>query len=403
VSVSVARDVQSWSHEVRGMAKLGRDEGELEKLGGLATACEIEQQPAMLRKTHAALAARKNALESFLRPLTHQPALRLILTGAGTSSFIGECLAPYLATRLQCRVEAIPTTDLVCAPYLYLSATMPTLLVSFGRSGSSPESVAAVELADTLVGEIHHLAITCNADGTLACRLASARNAMVMLLPEETNDRSFVMTSSFSCMTYAALAALCGLDGMQPRVERMAQAIAAIIATQAEPMRSLARERYERVVYLGSHMFKALAREAALKLLELTDGGVIAAHDSPLGFRHGPKTIVSSRTLVVLFVSNHAYTRRYDLDLLEELRRDGQAGSLLSICGRDDDIPAGVKRILIPSMQDAEDIDLLLPFIAAPQIFAFEAAIDRGLSPDNPNVAGTVSRVVQGVRIHAFR
>jgi tagatose-6-phosphate ketose/aldose isomerase len=385
------------------MAKLGRDEGELRKLGGLATACEIEQQPAMLRKTHATLAACKDALEGFLRPLTDQRALRLILTGAGTSSFIGECLAPYLATRLHCRVEAIPTTDLVCAPYLYFSAATPTLLVSFGRSGSSPESVAAVELADKLVGDIRHLAITCNAEGALARRLASARNAMVMLLPEETNDRSFVMTSSFTCMTFAALAALCGFDGMQPRVERMAQAIATIIAAQAEPMRALARERHERVVYLGSHMFRALAREAALKLLELTDGRVIASHDSPLGFRHGPKTIINARTLVVLFLSNHAFTRRYDLDLLDELRRDGQAGSLLAICGRDDDIPPGVECILIPSLQDTEDIDLLLPFIAAPQIFAFEAAIERGLSADNPNVAGTVNRVVQGVRIHPFR
>ena len=51
-------------------------------------------------------------------------------------------------------------------------------------------------------------------------------------------------------------------------------------------------------------------------------------------------------------------------------------------------------------MADAEDVDLLIPFIAAPQMFAFEQAIDRGLSPDKPNKSGTVNRVVQGVRIH---
>ncbi len=104
------------------------------------------------------------------------------------------------------------------------------------------------------------------------------------------------------------------------------------------------------MVYLGSHVFKGLAREAALKLLELTDGGMIAASDSPLGFRHGPKTIVNDRTLVVIFLSNDAYTRRYDLDLLEEIRRDGRAGGVLAICGRDDGMPAGVERILIPAM-----------------------------------------------------
>ncbi len=294
-----------------------------------------------------------------------------------------------------------PTTDLVSAPYLYFEKDTPTLLVSFGRSGNSPESIAAIDLADQFVDDIHHLAITCNPEGALARRFATAGNGMAILLPEETHDRSFAMTSSFSCMMVAALAALSGIDGMAVRVDRMARAVETVIATQAEAMKSLAGKGYERVVYLGSHGFKGLAREAALKLLELTDGGAIAVYDSPLGFRHGPKTIVNDRTLVVIFVSNHAYTRRYDLDLLEEIWRDGRHGGLLAVCGRDDGIPAGIARLLIPAMADAEDVDLLIPFIAAPQIFAFEASLARGLSPDTPNVSGTVNRVVQGVRIHA--
>lgn len=383
------------------MAKLGRDEGELRALGALWTACEIEQQPVMLRKTHAALVARKHAVESFLRPLLDRAAIRVILTGAGTSAFVGECLAPYLAARLQRRFEAIPTTDLVCAPYLYFEQDTPTLLVSFGRSGNSPESVAALDLADRFVDEIHHLAITCNPDGALAREIAMRGRGTALLLPEETHDQGFAMTSSFSCMTYAALAVLSGIEGMQARVERVARAVEAVIAAQAGAMKGLAARGYERVVCLGSHIFKGLAREAALKVLELTDGGTIAAYDSPLGFRHGPKTIVNDKTLVVMFLSNDAYTRRYDLDLMEEIRRDGKHGGALAICGRIEGIPAGVERILVPAMEDAEDVDLLVPFIAAPQIFAFELAIARGLSPDKPNISGTVNRVVQGVRIHA--
>ena len=385
------------------MAELGRDEGELRALGAFWTAREIAQQPAMLRKTQQALLAGKDALDSFLRPLLDRAATRLILTGAGTSSFVGECLAPYLAARLPCRVEPIPTTDLVSAPRLYFEADTPTLLVSFGRSGDSPESVAALDLANQLVGEIHHLVITCNRDGGLARKIATAGSGRAILLPEETNDRSFAMTSSFSCMTYAALAALSGIDGMQTRVDRIALAVETVIAAQAGAMKTLAGKGYERVVYLGSHIFKGLAREAALKLLELTDGGMVAAYDSPLGFRHGPKTIVNDRTLVVIFLSNDAYARGYDLDLLEEIRRDGKYGGMLAISGRDEGMPAGIERILIPSMADAEDVDLLFPFIAGPQIFAFEQSIGHGLSPDKPNVSGTVNRVVQGVRIHAIR
>jgi tagatose-6-phosphate ketose/aldose isomerase len=189
---------------------------------------------------------------------------------------------------------------------------------------------------------------------------------------------------------------------MTARIDRIAAAVDAVIATQARVMKALAARGYERVVYLGSHVFKGLAREAALKLLELTDGGMIAAYDSPMGFRHGPKTIVNGKTLVVVFLSNDPYTRRYDLDLLEEVARDRRHGGLLAVSGQNQNVPGDVERILVPGMQDAQDIDLLIPFIAAPQMFAFESSLRRGLSPDKPNVSGTVNRVVQGVRIHPF-
>ena len=74
-----------------------------------------------------------------------------------------------------------------------------------------------------------------------------------------------------------------------------------------------------------------LARESALKLLELTDGRRVAAFDTPLGFRHGPKTLVNSRTLGVVFVSNDRYTRQYDIELLAELGRDGVAAKVVAV------------------------------------------------------------------------
>jgi tagatose-6-phosphate ketose/aldose isomerase len=385
------------------VGKLGRDEGELRALGAYWTACEIAQQPAMLRQTQHLLIAHKAALERFLSPLLGRDTMRVILAGAGTSAFIGECLAPYLNARLPCRVEAVPTTDLISAPHLYLQRDAPALLVSFGRSGDSPESIAALDIAEQLLADVRHLAVTCNPQGALYLRVATAANGTAILLPPETHDRSFAMTSSFSAMTAAALSALSGIERMQGRIDKIAHAAEAVIATQADAMRKLAARGYERVVYLGSHMFKGLAREAALKLLELSDGGLIAAYDSPMGFRHGPKTIVNGKTLVVIFVSNHAYARRYDLDLLEEIQRDGRAGAVLAIAGRGEGVPADSEVIVVPDMADAEDVDLLIPFIAAPQIFAFEQSLACGLSPDQPNVSGTVNRVVQGVRIHALR
>ena len=379
--------------------QLGLEESDLERLGGLWTAREIAQQPAMLRETQKLLMARRAEVEAFLKPQLAVSTLRIILTGAGTSAFAGECLAPVLASRLGRRVEAIATTDLVCAPHLYFEAETPTLLVSLGRSGNSPESVAAIELADRLVKNLHHLVITCNADGALATYGKGPRGLTVQL-PEATHDRSFAMTSSFSCMTYAALAVFSGIAAMEERVDAIARATQAVIADCTPRMQAAAAEGYQRVVYLGSHIFKGLAREAGLKLLELTNGAQVTMFDSPLGFRHGPKTIVNDRTLIVVFFSNDAYTRSYEIDLLEELRGDNVAARVIAITAQDGVGLAEQDEIRVPGLAASDDAELLFPYIAAPQILAFFESLRIGLTPDKPNTSGTVNRVVQGVRIH---
>ena len=379
--------------------QLGLEESELERLGGLWTAREIAQQPAMLRETQKLLMARRAEIEGFLDPLLAEPRLRVILTGAGTSAFAGECLAPVLSAHLGRRVEAIATTDLVCAPHLYFEADTPTLLVSLGRSGNSPESVAAIELADRLVKTLSHLVITCNADGALATYGRGPRG-LTVLLPEETHDRSFAMTSSFSCMTYATLAVFRGIAAMDQRVEAIARATEAVIKNYTPVMQAVAAEGYQRVVYLGSHIFKGLARESGLKLLELTNGALVTMFDSPLGFRHGPKTIVNDRTLIVVFFSNDAYTRSYDIDLLEELRRDNDAARVIAVTAQDGVGLPEHDEISVPGLAAADDVELLFPYIVAPQILAFFQSLRLGLRPDKPNTSGTVNRVVQGVRIH---
>jgi tagatose-6-phosphate ketose/aldose isomerase len=356
---------------------------------------EIFQQAATLRATQALLEGERSRIEAFLGPLLAKPNLRIVLAGAGTSAFIGECLAATLAQATGRRVEAIPTTDIVSGPELHLEARTPTLLVSFGRSGNSPESLASVDLADARVADVHHLIITCNADGALAKRRGD--DACVVVLPEATHDRGFAMTSSFSAMTYAALAIFSGIDALGDRNERIAEAVEMVLAGTEIAMAALAARGFERVVYLGSGPFQGLAREAALKLLELTDGGLVTIHDSTLGFRHGPKTIVNDRTLVVVFVSNDPLARAYDLDLIAELRADGVAGAVLAVSAQD---MAG-ETLAIHGLETAPDSDLLFAYIVPAQLFALHASLDRGLTPDTPNKAGTVSRVVQGVRIHS--
>jgi tagatose-6-phosphate ketose/aldose isomerase len=368
--------------------------------GGEWTAREIAQQPQVWLDVKSLVAHERARLDAFLAPLLSNANLRIVFTGAGTSAYIGACLAPAVGRKLDRRVDAVATTDIVSGPARYLARTQPTLLVSFARSGGSPESLAAIELAEQAVDDVHHLIITCNAKGALAQRMSAATNACVLVLPDATHDRAFAMTSSFTGMVLAGAQAF----GLLPvgRVSLLSRAAAAAMARIESLATNLASRGFERAVFLGSNELQALAAEAALKTLELTDGRVVAISESVLGFRHGPKTVVNDRTLVVVFVSNDEYARAYDFDLLRELRRDGRAGEIIAVGALRDgallDLQVGFE-----GLHDATDLELVLPCVVFAQVHALKQSLAHGLTPDNPNAAGVVSRVVQGVTIHPWR
>lgn len=385
------------------MDYLGISPDRLEAAGGFWTAREIAQQPATWTKLQRILETNAAGLAGFLRPLLARRDMRIVLTGAGTSAFVGECLAPALSRRTGLRVDAVATTDLVGSPRTWLPRTTPTLLVSFARSGNSPESVAALALAEQAVEECHHLIVTCNKEGALFCQAQTVDKGQVILLPEETNDRGFAMTSSFSGMLLAAALAFDLLDSDPHAPAKLARWADETLAALIDPIETLARTGFERVVYLGSNELRGLAREAALKMLELSDGRIVAIAETPLGFRHGPKTIVNRKTLVVLLHCHDPYTRRYETDLLNELRADGIAGRVIALSG---DAVRGSNRhaddLVLPGAAAASDLQLCFPYALFVQTLAFFQSLRLALRPDQPNAAGTVNRVVQGVSIYPW-
>jgi D-galactosamine 6-phosphate deaminase/isomerase len=382
------------------MDYLGISQERLEKAGGYWTAREISQQPTIWPLIEGLIAADAAASRAFLDPLMRRSDLRIVLTGAGTSSFVGECVAPALARTSGVAVEAVATTDLVGSPMSWLKPRVPTLLVSFARSGNSPESVAALNLAEQCVRECHHLIFTCNAEGALYRLAKNMRNTRVVLLPEETNDRGFAMTSSFTGMLLAAAVTFDLIASASESIAQLARAADEVLAGTLPLIRDLTRERFERIIYLGSNSLKGLAREAALKTLELSDGQVVAIADTPLGFRHGPKTIINGRSLVVVLLCNDPYTRRYEVDLLDELRADGVAARVLALSEQ----PAQERRhaddVALAGAGTASDLALCLPYAVIAQSLAFMQSLSLGLTPDVPNARGIVSRVVQGVTIY---
>ena len=385
---------------------LGLEISKLEDCSGLNTAKEIIQQPVTWRESVKNLIKNKIEIKSFIDSFLSKKEFRIILTGAGTSAFAGEVCEPYLTSLLNKRVEAIATTDLVASPKSYFIKDIPTLLVSFARSGNSPESVHAVNLATQLVDDLYQVVITCNENGKLAKNTVNDEKSLLLLMPPQTNDLGFAMTSSFTTMVLNAMAVfnINNIENFSSDVDKLSNSVNDFIENNIEKVTSLSNEDFERIVYLGSSTSKGIARESALKVLELTAGKVNASYDTPLGFRHGPKSVVDDETVSVIYISNDEYTRKYDLDLAKEMLAHKKNDKVVIVGDNiEEDILNKADYVFnVENINYTVENEVLLPLqqIIFGQMLSFLKSVNLGITPDNPCPTGEVNRVVQGVILH---
>ena len=385
---------------------LGVEISKLEDCSGLNTAKEIIQQPDTWRESVKNLIKNKIEIKSFIDSFLSKKEFRIILTGAGTSAFAGEVCEPYLTSLLNKRVEAIATTDLVASPKSYFIKDIPTLLVSFARSGNSPESVHAVNLATQLVDDLYQVVITCNENGKLAKNTVNDEKSLLLLMPPQTNDLGFAMTSSFTTMVLNAMAVfnINNIENFSSDVDKLSNSVNDFIENNIEKVTSLANEDFERIVYLGSSTSKGIARESTLKVLELTAGKVNASYDTPLGFRHGPKSVVDDETVSVIYISNDEYTRKYDLDLAKEMLAHKKNDKVVIVGDNiEEDILNKADYVFnVENINYTVENEVLLPLqqIIFGQMLSFLKSVNLGITPDNPCPTGEVNRVVQGVILH---
>lgn len=368
----------------------------IEKNDAHNTYYEIFQQAEKWKEVYELYEQRKEKIEEFLAKVGSD--VKIIFTGAGTSEYVGNILNEYLKSLGTYDFSSIPTTDLVSAPYLHFKKDQKTLLVSFARSGNSPESLAAVKLGEQIVDDFYNMALTCAPDGKLALKLKDDDKSFVFIEPEGTNDKGFAMTSSFSSMLLTGLLIFDKRDDKKELVESIAKTCQAIIADK-ENIEKLVDFDFERIIYLGSGPLYKLTNEARLKILELTAGNVASLYESSMGFRHGPKSFVNDKTLVVSFISKNSYTRKYDLDILEETFADKIAPRIIAIAN--EEINGDFEKLIYKN-QINEDIYLALPYIVIAQLISLITSLRVGNTPDNPSKSGTVNRVVKGVEIHEY-
>ena len=375
---------------------LGQSTDIQQKQGYYHTLREICQQPLSWQATAELVIANRQPLQASLEGIQN-----IVLTGSGSSEYAGECVRLALQNQLGVCTTVVGGGALVEHGTRAIPPMRPALMVSIARSGDSPESFAALSRFMESDSTVRHLVLTCNAEGKLA-QSVSPRVA-VLTLDDSTNDRSLVMTSSFTNLVLAARAL--GFLG-DPKAYRevcktLGEIASKILLHDFGSIAKIAAAPFRRAVFLADSIRFGAAREGALKMLEASAGRIATMCETYLGFRHGPMSFAHNDALIVCFLSCDPSLRAFESDLLLELEQK-ELGMAKLVIG--ENIPTEVLRkgdvaIECPGLSKVGDQNAPVIDVLVSQLLAFFRSQHEGLQPDAPS-DGVINRVVQKFQMH---
>ncbi len=390
------------------LALVDASEKEKEARGILYTPNEILRQPSTWRRTHKICAERRPELSQFLRTVgigAEQGSRPVVfLVGAGTSDYVGRALTPLLHRLWGCEVWAVPSTDLLTNFEDLVFADRPYLWISFSRSGDSSEGLAVLEAAIEKYTQVRHVVVTCNQQGRMAAVCKKKPDSTFLLALDDTaNDLGLAMTSSYTNMVVAGqcLAHVFSPDDYVDPFSMLLGAGERFLERAQEVANAIAQEDFSKVCFVGSGVLRAVGLESALKLLELTAGKITTMSESTLGLRHGPMSALDQNTVFVSFLSQDLHRRKYELDLIEEVRRKRLVKLLVVVAPEStnqlDRLADHVLSLNTPDLADdyRAPVDVILA-----QLLGLFCSLRLGLRPDCPSPNGAISRVVSHVNIY---
>jgi len=284
---------------------------------------------------------------------------QVLFTGCGSTYYLS-LAAAALYQELTGRVaRAVPGGELLLNSQIIFTNQM-TLLVAISRSGTTTETVKAVEkFKAEKRGEV---VVITNYDEVLS------RSADVNIVIDKGQEESVAQTRSFASM-YVAVTALCAkMAGRKDLIEAMKQL--PVIGKYEAYAKELGENlNFDRFYFLGSGIRYGLACEVNLKMKEMT-----LTHSEPfhfLEFRHGPMSMVNQNAVVVGMLSDA--NRTHEAKVLSEMKILG--GTVAALSEKDADvcfdskIPESVRGVLY------------LPVL---QLMAFHRSLAKGLNPDRP-------------------
>ncbi len=298
---------------------------------------------------------------------------QVLFTGCGSTYYLslaGAALYQELTGRT---ARAVSSGELLLNPGTVLTE-QKTLLVAVSRSGTTTETVRAVEkFKNEKCGDV---IVVSNYPEVLS-RMADAD-----IVIDKGQEESVAQTRSFASM-YVAVTAFCaelaGQDDLLAAMQSLPEVGNRLITKYESFAKQLGQNlNFDRFYFLGSGIRYGLACEGNLKMKEMT-----LTHSEPfhfMEFRHGPMSMVNEKAVVVGMLSEQ--NRIHEAQVLEEMKKLGSTVASLGESEADvafeSHIPESVRSVLY------------LPIL---QLMAFHRSLAKGLNPDRPKNLTAVVRL----------
>lgn len=375
--------------------------------GLLFTPAEIAQQPVTWKTTLRIFEEHQTQITAFLEAAGVRDAVgdrpTVLLVGAGTSDYVGQALEFLLREKWGCEVCPVASTDLLPNLEEYIVAGRRYLWISFSRSGDSPEGVAVLEQAIERYPSVSHLVVTCHAQARMAALCEGVERACVVVLDDVVNDRSLAMTSSFTNMIIMGhcLANAWSIAEYKPLLEQMVRAGDDLLYIAAQKAEEIAERKYARICFVGGGSLASVARESALKVLEMTAGQITTMSETVLGLRHGPMAALDKQTLFVTFVSGDRRRAQYARDLLREIGEKDVVAERIAVGPAASETEfSDYCEFYLPINADVDDTYRPVLDVMFGQLLGLYCSVEHQLHPDSPSADGVINRVVQKFRIY---
>ena len=344
-----------------------------------STLLEILSQPEVWQASFRELQQDSSLLDALAETSSRTEWLFL---GCGTSFYLAEAAAASWTLLTGQRARALPASEPMLFPQLTLARSTGLQAVVISRSGRTSEAVRAASLLSREY-RVPTLGITCASDTPLA--EACDRTIQVCA----ADEKSTVMTRSFTSMLLA-LQHLASCKSSEKTFSASLEAMAAHFSRQIRPLADrieafVNAHTFADYVFLGQGPFHGIAREASLKVTEMSCSYSQVYHT--LEFRHGPKAIVGPDTCLTFFLSESG--SQAETEVLSEMKELG--GVTIAVCSRSNDAIRRSADFVFELGLSLPELAVLAPFVVPAQLLGFYSGIKKGLNPDHPR---NLTRVV---------